>query len=55
MNVADGNFITPFRFTKIGDTNIFLGSYPIEELDVSRLSEARITAVLSLLNVDDIR
>jgi hypothetical protein len=55
MNSADGNFINPFRFTKIADTNIILGSYPSEELDIHRLSEARVTAVISLLNADDIR
>ena len=55
MNSADGNFINPFRFTKIADTNIILGSYPSEELDIIRLSEARVTAVLSLLNQDDVR
>ena len=55
MNSADGNFINPFRFTKIADTNIILGSYPSEELDIHRLSEARVTDVISLLNADDIR
>ena len=37
MNKADGNFINPFFFKPINDTNVFIGSYPLYETDVARL------------------
>ena len=37
MNKADGNFINPFFFKSIDETNIFIGSYPLYEMDVARL------------------
>jgi len=50
MNKADGNFLNPFYFKLIGETKIFIGSYPLQEIDVGRLYEAKVTAILSLLN-----
>jgi hypothetical protein len=55
MNKADGNFLNPFYYRLIGETKIFIGSYPLHEIDVGRLYEAKVTAVLSLLNKSDIR
>jgi hypothetical protein len=55
MNKADGNFINPFFFKSIDETNVFIGSYPLYEMDVARLQEARITSVLSILNRNDTR
>ena len=35
-------------FDEIGDTNISVGTYPLREKDVSKMSKAGITAVLNL-------
>jgi len=55
MNKADGNFINPFFFRRIGEANLFIGSYPVYEMDVSRLYEAGVTAVLDIQNLSDTR
>jgi hypothetical protein len=35
MNKADGNFINAFSYKEIGNTNVFIGSYPNNEMDLA--------------------
>ena len=37
MHKADGNFLNQFFYHPIGNSGIFIGSYPLYEMDVSRL------------------
>jgi hypothetical protein len=39
-----------FLFQTYRRTKIFIGSYPLHEIDVGKLYETKITAILSLLN-----
>lgn len=45
---ADGNFQGGLYFSKIGDTNIVIGAYPLSENDVQKMSERGITAAINL-------
>lgn len=48
IDKADGNFLGGLFFDKIGDTGIFLGTYPLWEDDVKKMKAAGITGVLNL-------
>ena len=57
---ADGNFLNPFFFKKIGKAEpkegcVFIGSYPNCKEDYMRLKESGVTAILNLMNETDIR
>ena len=53
MHKAEGNFINQFFFQRIGNQNIFMGSYPLHDMDVQRLQGAGITAVLNIMDQYD--
>ena len=50
---TDANFLGELFFSKIGDTGICIGTYPLDEICVSRLQQAGITGVLNLMSVND--
>lgn len=52
---ADGNFLNPFFYKRIGDTWITLGSYPINEIDYQRVRTSGASAVLNIQGVTDHR
>lgn len=52
---ADGNFLNPFFFRRIGDTWITLGSYPLHEMDYQRVKSSGATAILNIQNATDHR
>ena len=54
MNKADGNFMNIFYFQRLGDSDIFMGSYPQNEADIQRLHNAGITAVINIMDQIDI-
>jgi hypothetical protein len=37
--MADGNFIGPFHIDKIGDTGLFMGSYPQHGQDYDKIRD----------------
>jgi len=49
IDMCNANFLAEFFFQEIPDTNILIGSYPIELYDMNELSEAGCTGILSLL------
>ena len=34
LNKADGNFLNNFFFQRVGNSNLFMGSYPLYEMDI---------------------
>jgi len=44
----DGNFCRPFHVTKLGDSGIFIGSFPNDETDILHLKNQGVSAVLNL-------
>lgn len=54
MHKADGNFLNQFFFQQIGNSGIFMGSYPLYEMDVQRLQGSGITAVLNIMDHMDV-
>lgn len=44
----DGNFCRPFHVTKLGDSGIFIGSFPNDENDILKLKNEGVSAVLNL-------
>jgi hypothetical protein len=45
---ADANFLGGLYFDKIGDTNVFIGTYPLREDDIQKMKEAGITGIMNL-------
>jgi cytochrome c biogenesis protein ResB len=45
---ADANFLGGLFFDKVGDTNVFIGTYPLREDDVHKMKEAGITGIMNL-------
>ena len=52
---ADANFVGGLFFSKIGDTNIYIGPYPQLEEDVKAMSDAGVTGVLNVQTDIDIK
>lgn len=52
---VDGNFLGELFYTKVGETGICLGTYPLEDQDVQRLHQAGITGVLNIMTLSDHR
>ena len=50
MHKADGNFLNPFFYHKIGNNGIFMGSHPEKEHDVQKLHKEGVTAVLNIMD-----
>ena len=50
---ADGNFLSGFFFQRIAQTNLFMGSYPLFEMDVQKLKNAGVNAVLDIKDFMD--
>lgn len=48
MNKADGNFINAFSYKEIGNTNVLIGSYPHNEMDLASLSREKVSATLNI-------
>ena len=46
---ADGNFLNPFFIQQVGDTNIYVGSYPSSEDDMYQLKHFNIEGVLNFM------
>jgi hypothetical protein len=44
----DGNFLRNFGISKIGDTGVYCGSYPASDLDVRKLTDNGINAILCI-------
>ena len=55
MHKADGNFLNQFFYQQIRNSGIFMGSYPLYELDVQKLNSDGITAVLNIMDAMDIQ
>jgi hypothetical protein len=53
LHKADGNFLNNFFFQRVGNSNLFMGSYPLYEMDIQRLQGAGITAVLNIMDKID--
>ena len=49
LDKADGNFLREFFITPIGNSNIFIGSYPSTESDVFKLIHAGVEGVLNFM------
>ena len=45
---ADANFLGGPFFDKVGDTNVFIGTYPLREDDIQKMKEAGITGIMNL-------
>lgn len=54
MHKADGNFLNSFFYQQIGNSGIFMGSYPLYEMDIQRLQSTGITAVLNIMDQMDV-
>jgi len=52
---VDGNFLGELFCTKVGDTGVCVGTYPLEDRDVKRLSQAGVTGVLNTMTLNDLR
>lgn len=52
---ADGNFLNPFFYRRIGETCITLGSYPLGEIDYQRVKSCGPTSILNIQNSTDHR
>lgn len=52
---TDGNFLGDLAETKIGETGISIGPYPLCENDVVRLKQSEVTSVLNLLCKNEYR
>lgn len=39
VDMADGNFIGPFHIDKIGETGLFIGSYPFNGQDYDKIRD----------------
>jgi hypothetical protein len=48
IDKADANFLGGLYFDKIGDTKIFVGTYPLRESDIQKMKDAGISGVLNL-------
>lgn len=55
IDKADGNFLGGLYFDKIGDTKIFMGTYPLREDDIFKMRDKGITGVLNLQTENDIK
>jgi hypothetical protein len=55
MHKADGNFLNQIFYQQIRNSGIFMGSYPLYELDVQKLNSDGITAVLNIMDALDIQ
>jgi hypothetical protein len=45
---CDGNLVTIFFFERIGNTNLYIGSYPMEDYDFKRLADEGVKSILNL-------
>lgn len=54
IDKSDANFLGSLYFDKIGDTKIYLGTYPLRDDDVKKMCKAGITSVLNLQSKADI-
>ena len=52
-NKADGNFMDKFNFVEIGDTNIYIGSFPHFEEDIRQIASAGVNSVMDLMTKTD--
>ena len=43
-----GNFLSGFFFQRIAQTNLFMGSYPLFEMDIQKLKNAGVNAVFDI-------
>ena len=48
IHKADANIRYNFNFSKLGETGIYIGTNPQSEIDIHKLSQDGITAVLNL-------
>lgn len=55
IDKADGNFLGGLYFDKIGDTKIFMGTYPLVQDDIFKMRDKGITGVLNLQTENDIK
>ena len=52
---VDANFVGGLEFEKIGNSNIFIGPYPMVENDAEALAQAGVTAVFNVQTEIDIK
>jgi len=55
IDKADGNFLGGLYFDEIGDTKIFMGTYPLLQDDIFKMRDKGITGVLNLQTENDIK
>jgi len=48
IDKCDGNILGDFFFQRVGNTNLFIGSYPMDDFDFQRLGEAGVNGILNL-------
>jgi protein-tyrosine phosphatase len=53
INKLDANFRMNFNYSKIGDTGLYVGTNPLQETEIQRLSREGISAVFCLNEVKD--
>ena len=54
INKGDGNFLSGFNLSKIDNTKIIIGSYPLTQIDVDRIAFQGATAILNLQTREEI-
>ena len=54
VDKCDGNFLGGFFIEKIGNSGIFLGSYPSCEMDIQSVNQMGCGAVMNLQTANDI-
>ncbi len=45
---ADANFLGGLFFDKVGDSNVFVGTYPLRDDDIHKMKEAGITGIMNI-------
>jgi hypothetical protein len=48
FNKTDGGFLRGFLISEIPNTNVVVGSYPLYEIDVDKIKQTGVTAILNL-------
>lgn len=49
INKTDGGFLCGFFVSEIPNTNLVIGPYPLYEIDVEKIKQTGVTAVLNLM------
>ena len=53
IDKVDANFLGGLYFSKIGDTQVLIGTYPLKESDVHKMKAAGVNGVLNLQTDED--